>query len=177
MGNIPFSISSPLIDVLVNEYEHIREAVLMFQKEFADRLLAQPGSTSYGKLSVITELHFERNFGFNVKRTMFHPPPQVDASVVKLIPRKQFPIPVQQNEMNTFKEFLVCCFAYKRKTLINSLHASCARMKLNADKNVLMKIIKELNLTSNIRAEQMNLEQFWHFFLALPHARNDSESR
>jgi len=169
MGNIPFSISSPLLNMLIEEHQCIHYAVLMFQKEFADRLLATADESAYGKLSVIVDLYFERSFGLNVKRTMFHPPPHIDASVIKLTPKNRFTIPVLESETGNFKEFLVSCFAHKRKTLINSLFASFSRTTVTISKDELAKALQEIQLAAGIRAEQMNLEQFWMLFSRLKH--------
>jgi 16S rRNA (adenine1518-N6/adenine1519-N6)-dimethyltransferase len=164
MGNIPFSISSPLLDVIIREYAYIERAVLMFQKEFADRLLALPGKASYGKLSVIAELYFKRTYGFIVSKEMFRPQPKVDACVIQLVPRTVFPVPVLEHERELFKSFLGHCFAYKRKTLFNSIHESLRRTELHYDKPTIMKVISTADLNPGARAEQLSIEQFWKLF-------------
>ena len=169
LGNIPFSISSPLLDVLVRECDLIESAVLMFQKEFADRLLALPGKTSYGKLSVVAELYFERVRGFTVRKEMFRPQPKVDACIITLVPRTKYPIPVGRHELELFKSFLGYCFAYKRKTLFNSIQESFQRAGLHSDKQMVIRSINEANLNPGTRAEQLSIEQFWKLFGIMKH--------
>lgn len=86
IGNIPYYITSPLL-VKLGKWK-FKRAVLCVQKEVADRLVAQPGSSTYGRMSIFAQLHFEMEPIANVPRTSFHPIPQVDSAVVAFKPRK-----------------------------------------------------------------------------------------
>ncbi|OGF58392.1 MAG: ribosomal RNA small subunit methyltransferase A [Candidatus Fischerbacteria bacterium RBG_13_37_8] len=164
IGNIPFSITSPLIEWLIHEKPFFHQALLMLQKEFAARLIASPHNKDYGKLSVIAELYFERKFSFDVKKNMFYPVPKVDATVIKLTVRDKLTIPVQNNAIPSFEEFLIHCFAHRRKTLLKSLQVSYGGKKSAALKNKLLGILTDLNIKTNIRAEQLTLAEFWTLF-------------
>ncbi|KAK3034072.1 hypothetical protein RJ639_034297 [Escallonia herrerae] len=113
VANIPYQISSPLTFKLLNHKPVFRCAVIMFQREFAMRLIAQPGDTLYCRLSVNTQLLARVSHLLKVGRNNFRPPPKVDSSVVRIEPRK--PPPVVK-----FKEWdglVRICFNRKNKTL------------------------------------------------------------
>ncbi len=85
IGNIPYYITSPLL-VKLGKWKFGR-AVLCVQKEVAERLAAKPGSSSYGRMSVYAQLHFEMEHLLDVPRTAFHPVPKVDSAVILLKPK------------------------------------------------------------------------------------------
>ncbi|XP_077219110.1 ribosomal RNA adenine dimethylase family protein [Tasmannia lanceolata] len=113
VANIPYQISSPLTFKLLSHKPAFRCAVIMFQREFAMRLVAKPGDTLYCRLSVNTQLLARVSHLLKVGRNNFKPPPKVDSSVVRIEPRKPLP-PV------SFKEWdglIRLCFNRKNKTL------------------------------------------------------------
>lgn len=113
VANIPYQISSPLTFKLLSHRPIFRCAVIMFQREFAMRLVAQPGDTLYCRLSVNVQLLSRVSHLLKVGRNNFRPPPKVDSSVVRIEPRKPLP-PV------SFKEWdglVRVCFNRKNKTL------------------------------------------------------------
>ncbi|XP_042496833.1 ribosomal RNA small subunit methyltransferase-like [Macadamia integrifolia] len=113
VANIPYQISSPLTFKLLSHRPAFRCAVIMFQKEFAMRLVAQPGDDLYCRLSVNTQLLAHVSHLLKVRKNNFRPPPKVDSSVVRIEPRKPFPLV-------NFKEWdglIRLCFNRKNKTL------------------------------------------------------------
>ncbi|KAK9281406.1 hypothetical protein L1049_004307 [Liquidambar formosana] len=113
VANIPYQISSPLTFKLLSHRPAFRCAVIMFQREFAMRLVAQPGDNLYCRLSVNTQLLARVSHLLKVGRNNFRPPPKVDSSVVRIEPRKPLP------SVN-FKEWdglMRICFNRKNKTL------------------------------------------------------------
>ncbi|CAN6469096.1 unnamed protein product [Victoria cruziana] len=113
VANIPYQISSPLTFKLLAHKPLFRCAVIMFQREFAMRLVAKPGDTLYCRLSVNTQLLARVSHLLKVGRNNFRPPPKVDSSVVRIEPRKPLP-PV------SFKEWdglIRLCFNRKNRTL------------------------------------------------------------
>ncbi|KAI8024197.1 Ribosomal RNA small subunit methyltransferase [Camellia lanceoleosa] len=113
VANIPYQISSPLTFKLLSHRPLFRCAVIMFQREFAMRLVAQPGDTLYCRLSVNTQLLARVSHLLKVGRNNFRPPPKVDSSVVRIEPRKP------QTSVN-FKEWdglVRICFNRKNRTL------------------------------------------------------------
>ncbi|KAG9140140.1 hypothetical protein Leryth_015766 [Lithospermum erythrorhizon] len=113
VANIPYQISSPLTFKLLAHRPLFRCAVIMFQKEFAMRLIAQPGDTLYCRLSVNTQLLARVSHLLKVGRNNFRPPPKVDSSVVRIEPRKPLP-PVNFKEWDGLVRI---CFNRKNKTL------------------------------------------------------------
>nr|KYP59438.1 putative dimethyladenosine transferase [Cajanus cajan] len=113
VANIPYQISSPLTFKLLNHQPAFRAAIIMFQREFAMRLVAQPGDKLYCRLTVNTQLHARVFHLLKVGRNNFRPPPKVDSSVVRIEPRKPR-IEVKQKEWDGF---LRICFNRKNKTL------------------------------------------------------------
>ncbi|XP_076882736.1 ribosomal RNA small subunit methyltransferase-like [Bidens hawaiensis] len=113
VANIPYQISSPLTFKLLNHRPIFRCAVIMFQREFAMRLVAQPGDTLYCRLSVNTQLLARVSHLLKVGKNNFRPPPKVDSSVVRIEPRKPTPTV-------NFKEWdglVRICFTRKNKTI------------------------------------------------------------
>ncbi|KAL9435552.1 hypothetical protein AB3S75_021762 [Citrus x aurantiifolia] len=113
VANIPYQISSPLTFKLLFHQPAFRCAIIMFQKEFAMRLVAQPGDKLYCRLSVNTQLHARVSHLLKVGKNNFRPPPKVDSSVVRIEPRKPRP---QVNPVE-WDGFLRICFIRKNKTL------------------------------------------------------------
>jgi 18S rRNA (adenine1779-N6/adenine1780-N6)-dimethyltransferase len=113
VANTPYQISSPLTFKLLAHRPMFRAAVLMFQKEFADRLVAAPGTSLYCRLSVNTQLLANTSHVMKVSRNSFRPPPQVDSAVVRLEPKSP-PPPINFVEWDGL---IRLCFSRKNKTL------------------------------------------------------------
>ncbi|XP_010679368.2 ribosomal RNA small subunit methyltransferase [Beta vulgaris subsp. vulgaris] len=117
VANIPYQISSPLVFKLldINQRQNFRCAIIMFQREFAMRLVAQPGDKLYCRLSVNTQLLARVFHLLKVGKNNFRPPPKVDSSVVRIEPRKPLPIPA--GKLKEWNGMLSLCFSRKNKTL------------------------------------------------------------
>ncbi|OVA07205.1 Ribosomal RNA adenine methylase transferase [Macleaya cordata] len=113
VSNIPYQISSPLTFKLLSHRPAFRCAVIIFQTEFAMRLVAQPGDNLYFRLSVNTQLLSRVSHLLKVGKNNFRPPPKVDSSVVRIEPRKPLP-PVNFKEWDGL---IRLCFNQKNKTL------------------------------------------------------------
>ncbi|CAL1352054.1 unnamed protein product [Linum trigynum] len=113
VANIPYQISSPLTFKLLNHQPSFRCAVIMYQREFAMRLVAQPGDNLYCRLSVNTQLYARVSHLLKVGKNNFRPPPKVDSSVVRIEPRKPRP----QVNPKEWDGFIRICFIRKNKTL------------------------------------------------------------
>lgn len=113
VANIPYQISSPLTFKLLSHRPLFRCAVIMFQREFAMRLVANPGDSLYCRLSVNTQLLARVSHLLKVGRNNFRPPPKVDSSVVRIEPRRPLP-PVSFKEWDGLVRL---CFTRKNKTL------------------------------------------------------------
>ena len=91
VANVPYQISSPLVFKLLLHRPFFRCAVLMFQREFAQRLVAQPGDKLYCRLSINTQLLARVDHLMKVGKNNFRPPPKVESSVVRIEPRNPPP--------------------------------------------------------------------------------------
>lgn len=113
VANIPYQISSPLTFKLLAHRPAFRAAIIMYQHEFAMRLVAQPGDSLYSRLAVNTQLLARVNHLLKVGKNNFRPPPKVDSSVVRIEPRNP-PPPINFMEWDGLTRL---CFGRKNKTL------------------------------------------------------------
>lgn len=127
VANIPYQITSPLLGLLLENKRFFQRLVLMVQKEVAQRLVAHPGSSEYGAMSVFVQYHAKAQLVTTVSRHSFLPPPNVDSAVVRLDPRPEPPQPVS-DEKQLFA-VVHAAFAARRKTLLNTLSGGLARPK------------------------------------------------
>lgn len=116
VGNLPYSISSPAVLRLIALRELFPRAVLMLQKEMVDRLCAAPGGKEYGILSVYMSVLAETRREFLVKRSCFHPSPDVDSAVITVRFFGAFPDPL----VEALQTVVRAGFAHRRKTLRNA---------------------------------------------------------
>lgn len=117
-GNLPYYITTPLIFRIL-EAPRPDRAVLLVQKEVADRLGAQPGSADYGALSVNVQVVARVTMVARVPAGAFHPRPQVDSAIVRLDPLAE-PL-VSPDEEGGFRRFVVALFGMRRKQMVRSL--------------------------------------------------------
>ncbi|ANB15175.1 Dim1p [Sugiyamaella lignohabitans] len=113
ISNTPYQISSPLVFKLLNQPRPPRVSILMFQREFALRLLARPGDTLYCRLSVNVQMWAKVTHIMKVGRNNFRPPPQVESSVVRI----EIKQPRPQVDFNEWDGLLRICFVRKNRTI------------------------------------------------------------
>lgn len=117
VGNLPYNISSPLLFHLA-EYAHlVEDQHFMLQKEVVERMVAEPGSKVYGRLSVMLQWRYDMSLLFIVPPTAFDPPPQVESAIVRMIPtRRQLPC-----DGPTLEAVVLKAFSQRRKVIRNCL--------------------------------------------------------
>jgi 16S rRNA (adenine1518-N6/adenine1519-N6)-dimethyltransferase len=142
-GNLPYYITSPIIEKFVLLDSQFPSAVFLMQREVADRIGASPASRDYGFLSVQTQLFCEVERVCDVPPSAFSPPPKVHSAAIKLSRRANSPENIQP-----LLKFVGRCFAHKRKTLRNNLRPFYPQ-----------KLVDELP-ESGLRAEQLTISQF-----------------
>lgn len=129
-GNLPYYITSPIIEKTLALNESLTRAVFLVQKEVAERLTAAPGSRDYGYLTVQTQAASAPELLFTVPAGAFRPPPKVDSAVVRLTPA---PHPALAHlDRAAFLRFAGLCFRQKRKTIRNNLLPKYHRALLDA---------------------------------------------
>lgn len=117
VGNLPYNISSPLLFHLSEIAHRVQDQHFMLQKEVVERMVAQPGSKTYGRLSVMLQWRYHMELLFIVPPTAFDPPPQVDSAIVRMIPLAQ-PLAC---DVARLEEVVQKAFSQRRKTLRNCL--------------------------------------------------------
>jgi 16S rRNA (adenine1518-N6/adenine1519-N6)-dimethyltransferase len=128
VANVPYSISSPLLFKLLESDYAV--AVLLLQKEFADRLVARPRTKAYGRLTVASARLADVELLEVVPPTAFHPRPRVESAIVRIIPQRSFPV---QDE-KTFDTLLRVVFSQRRKMLRNSLGSARRQLAPGVDR-------------------------------------------
>lgn len=161
VGNLPYYVTSDIVLRILEEHESIGRAVVMVQREVADRISAEPGSRDYGLLSATTQLFARAEKLFTLPPGAFDPPPLVHSSVLRLTmaPRLQ----ELQVEAGPFLEMLKLAFAQKRKTLANNL-------KGRYDEKAIRSALKTAGARSDVRAEALPLEKMAAIYRALRQA-------
>ncbi len=124
VGNLPYNISSVLLIHLLSQREKICRMLFMLQKEVAQRLVADPGASEYGRLSVMVGRVFEPRILFDVGPGAFTPPPKVRSSIVALQPHREPVGPSVRDD--AFEALVRQAFSQRRKTLRNSLKGICS---------------------------------------------------
>lgn len=142
-GNLPYYITSPIIEKVLGMGATLIRAVFLVQKEVADRLAARPESRDYGYLTVATQIFCRVERLFDVKPGAFRPPPRVNSTVVRLTPR----VEAVTGDPKSFLRFVSHCFRHKRKTLRNNLAG------------VYNRAVVEAQPEAGLRAEQVPIEQ------------------
>jgi 16S rRNA (adenine1518-N6/adenine1519-N6)-dimethyltransferase len=119
VGNLPYQITSPLLFALIDAGTAIARAVLMVQREVAERVTASPGSKTYGRLSVMAQQRAAVQILFHVGAGAFHPPPAVTSTVMRVAPSGQSIAAVPDQDL--FADVVRAAFATRRKMLRRAL--------------------------------------------------------
>jgi 16S rRNA (adenine1518-N6/adenine1519-N6)-dimethyltransferase len=119
VGNLPYNISTPLLFALMPIADSVIDQHFMLQKEVVDRMVAAPGSKTYGRLSVMLQFRYRLIKLFDVPRGAFKPAPQVTSSVVRMRPLASSELPNVGAE--AFARVVAAAFSQRRKTLRNAL--------------------------------------------------------
>lgn len=119
VGNLPYNISTPLLFHLAGFADHVYDMHFMLQKEVVERLVAEPGTSDYGRLSVMLQYRFVMDWLFSVPPECFAPAPKVDSAVVRLIPRPARELAARDEAR--FAALVAAAFAQRRKMLRNNL--------------------------------------------------------
>lgn len=144
VANLPYNIATPLLMRWMAQIESIAQFVLMFQSEVADRIVAQPGSKAFGRLSIATQWRCHTRRAFGVPASAFTPPPKVASAIVDLIPRDE---PLAPADPQVLERVTALAFGQRRKML----RASLKSLRVDFD---------NLEIDPQSRAEELGIEQF-----------------
>jgi len=151
IGNIPYDITSPLLDWIIKHRSHISRAVLTTQKELGERIASGPGSKNWAPLSIFCQCHFDIRMEFIIPPKAFYPPPKVYSCTLSLTPREEYEIA----DWGNFEEVVRQAFLHRRKQLANNL-AQIDGM----DKKKIKGILEDMGFEGNIRAEAVSIQEF-----------------
>lgn len=151
-ANLPYYITSPIVMSLLESRLPVDNITVMVQKEAASRLCAVVGTREAGAVSAAVSYYSQPEILFEVGRESFMPPPKVDSAVIKLKIREKPPVNVKDEK--AFFKLVKCCFAQRRKTLVNTVSNTSG-----TDKAVLRNALAALGLSETVRGEQLSLEQ------------------
>lgn len=152
VSNLPYVISGPFIYSLLKEGFPFKSAVIMLQKEVARRLVAVPGKSDYGGLSVLCSYYAYGEILFNVSRNVFWPRPGVDSAVIRLTPRKRL---LSDGEEKVLWYLVQGVFQQRRKTM----HKNMGRLYPEL-KSYLPEIFLKASLDGKARPEELSPDQF-----------------
>jgi 16S rRNA (adenine1518-N6/adenine1519-N6)-dimethyltransferase len=145
VGNLPYNISSPLLFHLA-EYAHlVEDQHFMLQKEVVERMVAEPGTKAYGRLSVMLQWRYDMALLFVVPPTAFDPPPQVDSAIVRMVPTRR-PLAA---DARTLEAVVQKAFSQRRKVIRNCVAGMFTEQQL-----------LEAGIDPGTRPETVGLEQY-----------------
>ena len=147
VGNLPYNISSPILFKLLENTAQIIDMHFMLQKEVVERMVAQPSTSEYGRLSVMLQYKLQMEYLVTVPPDAFDPAPKVESAFVRCVPHAQLPHPAQDELL--FAKVVLQAFGQRRKTLRNTLKG------LLDDAG-----FATLNIDSQQRAENLSVAEF-----------------
>ena len=166
VANLPYNISTAILQRLIAQRECFEEMVLMLQREVVERLLAPPGTTDRGYISVLVEAYCEAEKLFDVAPGAFRPPPKVWSSVMRLKFRPRINADVA--DQNLLWETVSAGFALKRKTILNNLrHASGHLQEVLKRNGGASIVLCKANVELQRRAETLTLEEWGRIVRAI----------
>jgi len=154
IGNLPYNISSPFLEQFISHRALLSRAVLMFQSEFAKRLIASPGNRSYGAMTVLIQYHAGITPLLEVPKEAFSPRPKVESMVLELDLNR--PHPRRAEDEKGFRMVVRGAFAHRRKTLSNAFKGSFPSQDLNR----ILRAMEQCDIDPKSRAEILTIDDF-----------------
>lgn len=159
VANIPYYITSPIINKLIENKEYVDDIFIMVQKEVAERICAKSGSER-SVLTLSVEYFGDANYLFTIPREFFTPPPKVDSAFMSIKLRKDNFYENEVSETEFFK-YVKMAFSNKRKNILNNLSS------LGIEKSKLKEILEKNGFSGNMRAEEFSIDGFMTLIKAL----------
>ncbi len=147
VGNLPYNISTPLLFHLAEYASRVVDMHFMLQKEVVERMVAEPGSAEYGRLSVMLQYRYAMELLFVVPPTAFTPPPKVDSAIVRMIPLPAASLTARDEAL--FAQVVSAAFGQRRKMLRNTLRDLIGEDALVA-----------LDIKPTARAEELGVAEY-----------------
>ena len=147
VGNLPYNISTPILFHLLDNLACIVDMHFMLQKEVVERMVAQPSTPAYGRLSVMLQYHLAMEYLITVPPEAFEPAPKVESAFVRCVPHTTKPYIA--DDVALFAKIVMAAFGQRRKTIRNTLKDFLIDQDFIA-----------LNLNPQLRAENLSTSQF-----------------
>ena len=156
VGNLPYYVTTPILEYLIENKSMIESAAITIQKEVASRILAKPGSKEFGALSCFIQYHAQAQYLYTIKPTVFYPQPEVDSSLVRLDFPERPSVNVGDEEL--FFRIIRKAFNQRRKTIANSLTSKA--LGTIAPKERLIEALSSAGISPSARPEDLGLDDF-----------------
>ena len=147
VGNLPYYITTPIIEHIIDEKLEFSKFTIMIQKEVADRFMAEAGTKDYGFITLVLKYYFNISKVCDVSKYSFNPVPKVESSVVSFVPRKD----KLDVDADGYFKFLKNAFRQKRKNLRNNLNGLY-------DLDMVLQVLNKYGLDLSVRAESLDEE-------------------
>ena len=154
VANLPYYITTPIIMKLLEENLDIESITVMIQKEVADRLIETPGGKNTGAITYTVYYYCESEKIMEVPNSSFIPEPEVTSEVIKMNLRDKPAVEIKNPKVMFM--IIKSAFMQRRKTLLNAL--TNTKVFINKDEG--LRILRELNLSENVRAEELSIQDF-----------------
>ena len=149
ISNVPYYITTPIINKLLSSNLYFDNITMMVQKELGERISSSPGSRDYGAITVLLNYYYEIKKQFEVSRKSFIPEPNVDSMIISFKEKKN---KLYLKDIDLFKKIVKDSFQFKRKNIRNNLH--------NYDLEIVSDVLKKYNYDLTVRSEKLELEVF-----------------
>jgi 16S rRNA (adenine1518-N6/adenine1519-N6)-dimethyltransferase len=152
VGNLPYNISTPILFHLLDNVSHITDMHFMLQKEVVERMVAQPSTPAYGRLSVMLQYQLAMEYLFTVPPEAFEPAPKVESAFVRCVPHAILPFVAKDKAL--FAKIVLAAFGQRRKTIRNTLKdflndSDFAHLKISAQLRAENLSVKDYVLIAN----------------------------
>ena len=151
-GNVPYYITSPIIEKLIENASIVKRMYFVVQKEVGERIVAKPGSKAIGRLSMFAQYHTDPKLMFGLSKECFYPAPEIDSVFLSLEVRTNKQVDVGDEKL--LFDVIKKAYNQRRKTILNSLSSVCA------DKKRLTKILESAKVASGERPENLDISDF-----------------
>jgi 16S rRNA (adenine1518-N6/adenine1519-N6)-dimethyltransferase len=170
IGNLPYNISSPFLEKLIENRERVGRAILMFQMEMGKRIAASPATKAYGAMTLLVRYYANPTTLIEVSREAFYPRPKVDSMVLQLDFERPYPRRTAPGEL--FKKVVKCAFTHRRKTILNSMKAGSA----DWDLEILRRAMERCGIDPKKRPEALDMDEFMCLSQALALTKGSADA-
>lgn len=156
IGNVPYNITTPILEKIIEEIKGLEGAVLLLQREFVQRLIAKPGNKNYGSITIFAGIYLEIKEKFIVPKQVFYPIPQIDSQLIVITPKKVSEEQTWLQDKKWVSSIVRSIFFSRRKKLSSSLKQSPF---YSFEPELIRRLFRHFNWNDNIRGEEVSIDQ------------------